>query len=117
MGLWFVASIGVRASAPLAEIAGEIARALRLPFVLDSSGRYEEYPAYCTRVLGIELALLGTPLPADDLGKGLDPNFYLVATTLRYPERPLQEVDLSEHILSILKDETALECWKSPMRF
>lgn len=111
MGLWIAASIVIRSSATLAETAAKVAEAFGICFSPDKSGRYEEYPAYSARALGLELAILGAPSPEYDLDKTPEPEFYLLATTLSYPEGPLQEIDLSEHLVTVLKTRTDLGCW------
>lgn len=54
-------------SGDLAATARLVGQALRIGFQQDSSGRFEEIPAYVGTLNGWNLALLGSPSPEDEL--------------------------------------------------
>jgi hypothetical protein len=98
----FIASLIVSAEDDLESLAGQIGNALQVSFHRDSSGYYEEFPAFVADVLGIEIAFLGIPADEDiDEENPIDTYSLIVRTIIDAPDDAI-EVDLSIHLQKLL---------------
>ncbi|WP_444905618.1 hypothetical protein ACJJIR_12650 [Microbulbifer sp. SSSA008] len=90
-----------------AKIVGE---ALNLVFEKDDSGRWEEYPAYMSIIMGIELALLAPPEPEFDLREEPEDIYQLTSRDHTPYTENSAEVDLSTYLATIIESKTGLKC-------
>lgn len=105
---FFRGCLNIHPTLTFEETATVLSKALGVDFREDHSGKYEEYPAYRTLALGLELALLAPPLPEDDLRDIRDGNFQLLIQTRARTPDPGVNIDLSAFIEAHLKTKTDL---------
>lgn len=107
----FVAYVGISPVDSLKNTANLLGAALGdVHFEKDETGYYEEYPAYCSYVLGLRLALLGIPNEDDYLGDEPLDYYELQVSTMTNGEKSMN-IDLSNHIVSTLKNAQNLNAW------
>ena len=92
------------------ETARIIGEALNLSFESDDSGRWEEYPAYVSLTLGIELALLAPPDPEFDLREVKEEVYQLTSRDHTPFIKNATAVDLSLYLATIIENKTGLQC-------
>jgi hypothetical protein len=92
------------------ETAKIIGQALNLDFEEDDSGRWEEYPAYISVAIGIELALLAPPEPEFDLREEPEDIFQLTSRDHTPYFEGSEKVDLSAYLAAIIESKTDLKC-------
>jgi hypothetical protein len=86
------------------EIAAEkIGRALGILLARDTSGRYEEYPAFVADVLGTEIALLGPPQREESCTTEPMFGFQLLMRTYADAPDDGMTADLSVHLAYLLR--------------
>lgn len=91
----------------LARTAEVMKKVIGADFKKDSSGFYEEYPAYTAEMDGIKYALLGPPAPEDDCRHEPDHDYELLV-------KSRSEVgDFNEKIADLIECMTAhgINCW------
>jgi hypothetical protein len=101
--------IGIRGDRALDEAAKALGRALGVAFVEETTGRYEEFPAYCAEALGLHLALLGVPEPGADIRS--EPNSDYALQVVSETSTPEPVVNISAYLLEVVKQNSDLECW------
>jgi hypothetical protein len=98
----FIGNLEIEATESLSNIAEKVGIALGIVFHEDMSGRYEEFPAFVTDVLGMEIAVLGIPSPEyQDPDEPIESYSLLVQTDVTAPDDYV-ETDISTHICHLL---------------
>lgn len=92
------------------ETARIIGQALNLTFEIDDSDRWEEYPAYISTFIGVELALLAPPEPEFDLREEPEDIYQLTSRDHTPYTKDAEEVDLSIYLAAIIESKTDLKC-------
>ncbi len=92
------------------ETARIIGNALNLVFEEDESGRWEEFPAYISVIIGIELALLALPEPEFDLREEPEDIYQLTSRSHASYLENAETVDLSAYLAAIIQSKTDLKC-------
>lgn len=80
-----------------------------LEFEEDSSGNFEEYPAYVARDNELSYALLGIPEPKYDIREIKRDTFSLQVESIDYSDS--STVDISEDLLRRISEHSDLICW------
>jgi hypothetical protein len=104
-----IAYVGITPRGSLADVAALLHDALGVPFHADTTGRYEEYPAYYADALGLHLSLLGVPAPENDLRDNPTKDFTFQVTSRVSGSDG--EVDLSTFFVQLIKERAGLACW------
>jgi hypothetical protein len=106
----FIATLRIEATGPLSEVAELAGKALGVSFYEDMSGNYEEFPAYISDVLGMEIAILGIPDEKDqDTDEPIDSYSLLVRTIADDAPDHNIETDISIHLCYLLR-EIGISC-------
>ncbi len=92
------------------ETAKIIGEALNLAFEKDESGRWEEYPAYISIVIGVEPALLAPPEPEFDLRDEPEDVYQLTSRDHSPYSEGAEKVELSSYLSAIIELKTDLKC-------
>ncbi|WP_458378892.1 hypothetical protein [Pseudomonas chlororaphis] len=92
-----------------ATVLGDI---LGIIFKEDNEGTYDEYPVFLASTPTLKYALLGTPLPEDDLRDEPSNDFNLLVSPIN-DDSDLPESDISDQLISQLLRSGIVECWKS----
>lgn len=108
--LGFVGYVGIKPKGTLSETAKALSKDLGATFYEDKEGKYDEYPAFCAEVLGLEFALLGIPKEDDELRDESAEYFVLQVTNLK-KEKYDHQVDMSTHLVDWLRTDSDIECW------
>ena len=105
----FVASLVIPQQLPFEELVERVGELLRVRFIKDDSGRFEEFPAYVASVLGLEVAVLG--IPAEEDLDEMDPvtEYGLLVRSVVEADDDSIETDLSCHLHFILR-AGGIEC-------
>lgn len=93
--------VEIAALLPLVEVARLLEPALSVRLLEEMTGRYEEYPAFAGRTLGLEVALLGIPSPR--IEGGADDAYHLIVDTEDPAFEVWGNVDLSTHLLGVVR--------------
>lgn len=106
----FIARLLIEPTGPLSEIAELAGQALGVEFHEDLSGNYEEFPAYVSDVLGMEIAILGIPDEEEQYTDKPIDSYSLLARTIadRAPDAD-GETDISIHLCHLLR-EVGISC-------
>ncbi len=105
----FVASLVIAPDGTLEVMAKRLGDVLGVRFIQDSSGYYEEFPAFTAHVLGMEIALLGLPDVKDQDGEFPVKDYTLLVRSTVDASDDEIEVDLSVHLQAIL-DSVSIRC-------
>jgi hypothetical protein len=98
----FVASLVILPDETLEIMAERLGDAMGLRFIQDSSGYYEEFPAFTAHVLGMEFALLGLPEEEEQDGERSVEDYSLLVRSIVDTPDDVLEVDLSTHLQALL---------------
>lgn len=97
-----IASLAIPSEKPIEEVVESTGRALGLVFSKDTSGRYEEFPAFVADAIGVEFALLKIPSPEFlDEGNPVENYSMLVRSVVEAGDDSI-ETDLSVHLQAVL---------------
>ena len=107
-GTYFCGCLNIRPTLTFEETVGVLEKSLGISFEPDDDGKYEEYPAYRSFALGLELALLAPPLPEHDVREVRDDNFQLLIQTRAHVADEGADIDLSALIEAQLTASTEL---------
>ncbi|QLL13730.1 hypothetical protein [Pseudomonas chlororaphis] len=105
------ADIGLTPVGSLENTATVIGDILGVTFEKDKEGMYEEFPAFLASTPNLKYALLGTPLPEDDLRDAPSDEFNLLVTPVD-DDSDHPEIDISEQLISQLMKKANIQCWK-----
>ena len=103
------AHVVIRPHGSLEQTATRLGTALGVTFVPETTGRYEEYPAYCADVLGLHLALLGVPEPEHDIRSERTSDFEL--QVISETSSPTPTVNISAFVAEVITLNSDLKCW------
>jgi hypothetical protein len=105
----FIGNLKIEATGSLSDIAELAGKTLGLEFHKDYSGHYEEFPAFVSDVLGMQIAILGIPSEeAQDPDEPIEGYQLLVRTFVTAPDDDV-ETDLSIHLCHLLR-EVGISC-------
>ena len=107
-----VGHIDIEKTAPLDEVALAVSRALEVVALNeDHSGYFEEFPAFVGYALGLRFALLGDPLPENDIRDDKTGGFELqIMSYIDYPtDCEIVSVDVSPYFMKLLS-EKGIKC-------
>jgi hypothetical protein len=107
-------NIGISGERSLAETAELVGHALGVRFSPETTGRYEEYPAYCAEALGLQMALLGVPEAGSDIRDDPDSDYCLQVMSESSAALPM--IDLSEYFVELIKHNCDVDCWALSVR-
>lgn len=106
------ADIGIRPAGTLADTATILGQALGgLVFKEDTQGGFDEYPAFIAESSGLRYALLGVPLPKDDVRDKSSNDFALLVKPSA-PKTGEKREDISERLIIQIKSDGRLTCWR-----
>jgi hypothetical protein len=108
-GMRIFADIGIELRLDLESTAKIIGEILKLNFLKDIEGKYEEYPAYIAKSEGVEYSLLGPPEPEFDIRDEPVAEFQLMVDTISETEE--EECDVSEDISGRILADGRINCW------
>ncbi len=94
----------------LLSTAGVVSKALGIALAFDHSSRFDEYPAFVGSNAEFEIALLGIPLPEDDLNEPPTNEFNLRVTVLTIFQGLQSTDDIDVMVLYKLRNQGALIC-------
>jgi hypothetical protein len=107
--MYFIGNLRIDATGSLSDIADLAGKALGLEFHEDFSGQYEEFPAFVSDVLGMQIAILGIPSEEwQDPDEPMEDYELLVRTDITTPDDKV-ETDLSIHLCHLLR-EVGISC-------
>ncbi|UCR87330.1 hypothetical protein [Pseudomonas chlororaphis] len=92
-----------------ATVLGDI---LGVTFKEDNEGTYDEYPTFLASTSTLKYALLGNPLPEDDVRDEPSNDFNLLVNPIN-DDSDIPESDISDQLISLLLRSGIVECWKS----
>jgi hypothetical protein len=102
--MYFIGDLRIEATGSLSDIAELAGKALGVEFHQDSSGYYEEFPAFVSDLLGMEIAILGIPSEEEqDPDEPIEDYQLLVRTFATAPDDKV-ETDLSIHLCHLLRE-------------
>lgn len=105
------ADIGLTPIGSLENTATVLGGILGITFKEDNEGTYDEYPAFLACTLTHKYALLGVPLPEDDLRDEPSNDFNLLVSSIdNDSDHP--ETDISEQLIRHLMKTTDIRCWR-----
>jgi len=104
--------VEIKPRGTLADVASILGGAWGIEFVPETTGRYEEYPAYYADVLGLHLALLGVPEPEEDIRDEPTTNFTLQVWGSAGTQE--EEINISSFLAAGIKSRANLECRAVP---
>jgi len=105
----FTGSLIIRPEKPIEELVNKVSKLLSINFMKDTSGKFDEFPAFIGTVFGVEIAVLG--IPDKEHRDKVDPvtdYSMLVQSVVESPDDEI-EIDLSVHLHSILQSG-GIEC-------
>jgi hypothetical protein len=106
------AHVGIKPVGDLSTTANVLGRVLgELVFAKDTRGRYEEYPAYVAEHDGLRYALLGIPVPEDDLREVRTDDFELMVEPASPQGSDGVMADISNELILRIREDGRLECW------
>ncbi|CAI8938879.1 Glycogen phosphorylase [Pseudomonas chlororaphis] len=105
------ADIGLTPIGSLENTATVLGDILGITFKEDNEGTYDEYPAFLASTPTLKYALLGTPLPEDDLREEPSNEFNLLVSSID-DSSDLPEIDISEKLISQLMKSAVVQCWR-----
>ncbi|WDG92260.1 hypothetical protein PUP49_02265 [Pseudomonas chlororaphis] len=105
------ADIGLTPIGSLENTATVLGDIIGITFKEDNEGTYDEYPAFLASTPTLKYALLGTPLPEDDLREEPSNEFNLLVSSID-DSSDLPEIDISEKLISQLMKSGAVQCWR-----
>lgn len=102
----------IRPKNDLAATAVALGEALgHTQFTIESTGRYEEFPAYVAEAFGLSMALLGNPSPEYEIRDHASDNFELQITVVSQNSQNNTQEKVNSLILNAIRSKTGLECW------
>ncbi|WP_148051316.1 hypothetical protein [Pseudomonas chlororaphis] len=105
------ADIGLTPVGSLENTATVLGDILGVTFKKDNEGTYDEYPAFLASTPTLKYALLGVPLPEDDLREEPSNDFNLLVSSID-DDSDLPEIDISEKLISLLIKSGVVQCWR-----
>lgn len=105
------ADIGLTPIGSLQNTATILGNILGITFKEDNEGTYDEYPAFLASTPTLKYALLGVPLPEDDLREEPSNEFNLLVSSID-DDSDLAESDISERLISQLMKNGIVQCWR-----
>ncbi|OLF53303.1 hypothetical protein [Pseudomonas chlororaphis] len=105
------ADIGLTPIGSLENTATILGNVLGITFKQDNEGTYDEYPAFIASTPTLKYALLGVPLPEDDLRDEQSNEFNLLVSSID-DDSDYPEIDISEQLISQLMKSGIMQCWK-----
>jgi hypothetical protein len=104
------AELNVDASRNLSETASIIGEILGIEFTIDSSGKYEEFPAYIAKKDGFTYALLGFPAKEYDLSDDTRNSYDLLVNPVQV-SGDSEDLDCSEDIIAQILAANKIRVW------
>ncbi|EIM13013.1 MULTISPECIES: hypothetical protein [Pseudomonas] len=105
------ADIGLTPIGSLENTATVLGDILGITFKEDNEGTYDEYPTFLASTQTLKYALLGIPLPEDDLREEPSNEFNLLVSSID-DDSELPEIDISEKLISQLMKSGVVQCWR-----
>ena len=98
-------AVSIRSQITLEEASKALSDILQVKFELDPTERFNEYPAYIARVLGLELALLGNAEDDDP-----DTDYVLQVDSIQNYADDASLLDLSDFLVEVISTSGRLVC-------
>lgn len=110
---WRFANVEIAPAGDQAHTARILSDAFSVQFRFDTSGNYEEFPAYVATRDDLEYALLGVPDPKYDVRDEAErtTDYQLIVRPIRSND-PGVRTDISDKVISEIALDGRLRCWR-----
>lgn len=104
-----MAMLSISSNLDLSDIADEISKVLNINLIRDSTGRFEEIPAYTSHVLGFEIYLMGEdPDEKSGVPHGYFLKIYPDASLSIFDSDGWKNIDIATQIKFLLRNNKGL---------
>ena len=110
---WRFANLEIAPAGDLAQTAKILSAAFGEQFRFDTSGNYEEFPAFVATRDNLEYALLGVPDPKYDVRDEAErtTDYQLIVHPIRSND-PGVRIDISDEVIREIALDGRLRCWR-----